>query len=190
MGERIKNVQSKEYNGIQFRSTLEADTAETLDLMGIPYAYERRKVILHESFRSPFQKDKVRAITYTPDFEIGPIMLECKGFETPEWKLKKKLIFKYLAENEPNTVFCQIHDCRKSLLEALDNLWNYLGYAIQVTSKPTKKKPSETKLYDSIKQAMFELNLKGKNIGPLIGSFIGKKQWLYGYNWKLKKLKI
>ena len=75
----------------------------------------------------------IRALTYKPDFIVGPLMLECKGFETPEWKIKKKLVFKWLMENEPDTIFYQIHDARKQLLEALDAHWTYLGYCIEIT---------------------------------------------------------
>jgi hypothetical protein len=89
MNGRIQGVQETEYRGRVFRSKLEAQTAETLDKLGVPYTYEERKIELIEGFRSPFQKDKVRSITYKPDFEIGPIIIECKGFETPEWKIKK-----------------------------------------------------------------------------------------------------
>jgi hypothetical protein len=189
MSERIQNVIPKEYNGRMYRSTLEAETAKTLDAMGIPFRYEERKIILQEGFRCPYQKDKVRDLTYTPDFEIGPIMLECKGFETPEWKIKKKLLFKYLMENEPYTIFYQIHDARKSLLQALDKHWSTLGYAISVTPKSNKKRIART-LYDSVAQAMYELNLQGKSIGPILNSLTGKKEFIYNYNFKLIKLKL
>lgn len=33
---RIQGTKPKTYNGVHYRSTLEADTAETLDLLGIP----------------------------------------------------------------------------------------------------------------------------------------------------------
>ena len=138
--ERIQGVTEKVYNGVKYRSTLEANTAEILDLLGLPFEYEKRRITLLEGFRCPFQKDKVRAITYTPDFIIGPIMLECKGFETPEWKNKKKYIFKYLMEYEPATIFYEIKNCGRQLLQALDNHWTYLGYAIEVTPKPAIKK--------------------------------------------------
>lgn len=190
MSERILNVHPKEYNGKKYRSTLEAETAKVLDALGIPFAYEERKIELLEGFRTPFQKDKVRSLTYTPDFIIGPIMLECKGFETPEWKIKKKLLFKWLLDNEPDTIFYQVHDARKQLIEALDNHWSYLGYALQVTSKGTKKIPSKSSLYDSIKQAMDDLNLKGKPIGAIVKCLIGKTQYVYNYNWKLIKITL
>lgn len=190
MSERIVNVHEQEYKGKKFRSTLEAQTAKTLDALGIPYRYEERKIVLQEGFRSPFQKDKVRAITYTPDFEIGSsILLECKGFETPEWKIKKKLLFKYLEENEPGVCFYQIHDTRKQLLLMLDHNWAYLGFAVEVTSKP-KKGESQTWLFDSIEEAMECLSLKGKNIGPILKSLTGEKQWVYNYNFKLVKIRL
>lgn len=195
MSERIQNVQPKEWNGVNFRSTLEAKTAETLDALGIPYQYECRKIVLQEGFRCPYQKDKVRAITYTPDFEIGSsIILECKGFETPEWKNKKKMLFKYLIENEPSTCFYQIHDCGRQLLLALDNHWPYLGYHILVSPKPKKSRkalvpeasPSGHE-FDSIQEAMQSLHLQGKPLGSILQSLTGKREYAYNYNWQLVK---
>jgi hypothetical protein len=190
VSERIQNVQPREYKGRTYRSTLEAETAKTLDAMGISFEYESRKIILQEGFRCPYQKDKVRDLTYTPDFIIGQIMLECKGFETPEWKIKKKLLFKWLTENDPDIIFYQIHDNRKELLKALDPHWWYLGFCLKVTSKGTKKHPSETQTFDSIAQAMEELNLRGKAIGPILRSLTGKTSFVYGYQWRLEKLKL
>jgi hypothetical protein len=45
-------------------------------------------------------------------------------------------------------------------------------------------------LYDSIQQAMIELGLNGKPKGAILRSLTGKVQWVYGYNWKLVKLKL
>lgn len=185
---RIQGTTPKEYNGIHYRSTLEADTAKNLDLLGIPFSYESRRITLLEGFKCSYQKDKVRAIHYTPDFIIDNIILECKGFETPEWKQKKKYVFKYLMEKEPNTFFYQTHDSSKDLLLALDNHWKTLGFQIQVTSKPTRKVSSTIKTFSSIKEAIESLNLQGKAIGSLVRSFTGKAEWVYGYNWKLIKL--
>jgi hypothetical protein len=193
MSERILGVSHQEvleYNGKKFRSRLEIQTAKTLDELGIPYSYEERKIILQEGFRCQYQKNKVIGISYTPDFVIGPIMLECKGFETPEWKIKKKLLFKWLTENEPNTIFYQIHDARKSLLECLDSHWTYLGYAIQATPKKKKNVISEPCMYDSITQAMEELNLQGKPMGAILRSLTGQTEYVYGYSWKLIKIKL
>jgi len=194
MTERILNVKETDYNGQHYRSTLEAETAKVLDSLGIPFQYEPRKITLQKGFRCPYQKDKVRDLTYTPDFIIGPIMLECKGFETPEWKIKKKLLFKYLMENEPDMIFHQVHDARKSLLEVLDNHLTYLGLYVEVSPKPKKVKgqfyPDTLRKYDSILEAMHDLGLKGKPIGAILKSLTGKTQYVYGYEWKLKHFKI
>ena len=192
MSERIQNISHQEvieYGGKKFRSNLEIQTAKTLDELGIPYQYEEKKIILQEGFRCPYQKEKVRDLTYTADFIIGPIMLECKGFETPEWKIKKKLVFKWLMENEPDTLFYQIHDAKRSLLEVLDKHLTYLGYAVRVTSKPTKKKSSESKLFDSVTEALYELKLHCP-LGAVMSSLTGKREYVMGYNFKLEKLKI
>lgn len=190
MSERIQNVQPKEYGGRTYRSTLEAETAQTLDALGIPFQYEERKILLQQGFRCPYQKDKVRDLTYTPDFIIGPIMLECKGFETPEWKIKKKLVFKWLMENEPDTIFYQIHDARKSLLEVLDSHWDYLGYCIEITPKPCKKVSTKTYRFSSIEEALTNIHRQGSSMGSILRSLTGKTQYVFGYNWKLVKLKL
>jgi hypothetical protein len=192
MSERIQNVDQHEeiaYNGRKFRSKLEVQTAQTLDALGIPYQYEERKIELLEGFRCPYQKNKVKGITYKPDFIIGSIMLECKGFETPEWKIKKKYVFKWLMENEPDTVFYQIHDAGKSLIEMLDKHWSYLGMAIRVTSKPSKKKPSESRMFDSVAQAMDELNIHC-SLGLVLSSLTGKREYVLGYKFELVKITL
>ena len=188
MSERIQNVQPTEYKGVMYKSTLEAETAEALDCMGLPIRYEERRLTVLEGFRCPFQKDKVRAIYYKPDFMIGDVIIECKGYETPEYLIKRKLIFKYLMENEPDLMFHQIHDTKKDLLKALDPHWSYLGYAIRVTSKRRKKKEGPfTKLYDSVEEALADLNIKTRALGSIMRSLTGKTKYVFGYEWKLEK---
>ena len=191
MGERIQNVHEKWYKGIKYKSTLEADTAEALDKMGLPIRYEERVLTIFKGFRCSYQKDKVRDTVYKPDFWVGNIILECKGYETPEWRLKKKLVFKYLMENEPDVLFYQIHDARRQLIQALDPHWNYLGYTIRVTSnKKNDKGQAFTHLYDSVAIAMVNLGLEKRAIGPIVRSLMGVQEFVYGYNWKLEKLRI
>lgn len=186
--ERIQNVHPKEYNGKKFRSTLEADTAKVLDALGLPWEYETRKIVLLEGFRSKHQKDKVQSITYTPDFTMGNLMLECKGFETPEWKLKRKLIFKYLEDKEPNTCFHQVHNCGKSLLEALDDHWMDFGYAVQVTQK-TRKGPVIRK-FSSVQEAILGLDMAGRSKTSIMKVLIGEKERVYNCVWKLVKIEL
>lgn len=187
---RIQGVNPKEYKGVKYKSTLEAETAETLDKLGLPINYEARKIVLLDGFRCPYQKNKVIGITYKPDFMVGDIILECKGFETPEWKSKKKYIYKWLMENEPYTPFYQTRNSTRDVLLALDNHWAHLGCCIKVTSKGTPRNPPVTHLYDSVAEAMEELNLKGKNIGPILRTMMGDKEWAYGYNFKLMKIEL
>ena len=191
MGERIQNVHEKWYKGVKYKSTLEADTAEALDKMGLPIRYEERVLTIFKGFRCSYQKDKVRDTVYKPDFWVGNIILECKGYETPEWRLKKKLVFKYLMENEPDVLFYQIHDARRQLIQALDPHWNYLGYTIRVTSnKKNDKGQAFTHLYDSVAIAMVNLGIEKRAIGPIVRSIMGVQEFVYGYNWKLEKLRI
>jgi hypothetical protein len=105
--------------------------------------------------------------------------------------IKKKLIFKYLMESKPDVIYYQIGNCRKDLILALDPHWTYLGYAIRVTSKRKKKKEENfSKLYDSVKDAMADLGIKSRAIGTIVRSLTGKTEYVFGYNWKLEKLKI
>lgn len=187
MSEHIVGVRGKYYNGRLYRSTLEANTAEMLDKMGIPWEYEVKTYTIQEGFYCPWQERKVLPIKYKPDFIIGPIMLETKGFETPDWMIKKKVFFKYLKENEPDAIYYMVKNS-KQIIEALDNHWSYLGMAIKVTSKPSSKRPSQVRMYDSIKEAMADLGLKGKNMTPIIKSLTGEKEFVYNYNWVLMKI--
>ncbi len=105
---RIKGTKPKDYKGVHYKSTLEADTAELFDKLNIPFMYEPLVFTLQESFI--YKKKKYQAIKYIPDFLLpNNILIECKGFETPEWKLKKKIFFKYLASHPTEYSFYEIH---------------------------------------------------------------------------------
>lgn len=188
MTERIQNVHPKEYNGIKYRSTLEADTAKVLSLLNIPFLYEDRKITLLEGFNCPYEETKVRAITYTPDFEIPlsnnrKLMIECKGFATPEWRNKRKYLFKYLMEKEPDTMFKEINNCRKDLLKALDNYWYDLGYYIETTDKK-----GTVSTFSSVHEAINTFGLQGKPIGPILTCLTGSMKSTYKHSWQLKKV--
>ena len=187
MTERIQNVHPKEYNGIKYRSTLEADTAKVLSALNIPFSYENRKITLLEGFKCPYEDNKVRAITYTPDFEIhaphANIMLECKGFETPEWKNKRKYLYKYLMENEPDTKFFMVYSCKRDLLKALDSYWYDFGYCIEVTDKQ-----GNSKCYSSVRKATKDLSLEGKSYHSILSCLTDSTKKAYKYSWKLKKI--
>lgn len=188
MSEHIVGVSPKEYNGRKYRSTLEADTARTLDAMGLPWEYETRKITLQEGFYCSYQKDKVRAISYIPDFIVGPIMLETKGYETPDWNIKKKLLYKYLSEHHPEALFYMVKNS-KQLLEALDPHLQSLGFSVQVIPKQKKKSVEcgSPTCYPSIHEALNALGLSGKSLTCILRSLTGNTPYVYGYSWKLIK---
>lgn len=189
MSEHIVGVNPKEYNGRLYKSTFEANTAEMLDKMGIPWEYESKIYTVQEGFYCPWEKRKILPIRMKPDFIIGPVMLETKGYETPDWKIKKKLLFKYFMENEPDAIY-HVAKNNKEIIEALDLHLSYLGYYVEVTNKPTRKQPAQTKKYDSIREALADLGMPGRSITPIIRSLTGSASYIYGYNWKLKKLTL
>ena len=187
MSGHIVGVEPTVYNGFKYKSKLEAQTAETLDKLGIPWEYETKTYTLQEGFYCQWQKRKVMEISYTPDFVIGPVMIETKGWKTPDFKLKEKMFYKYLKENEPDAIYYIVRN-QKELLEALDRHLVLLGYCVKVTSKSSKKETSTIKMFNSVNEAMVELNISGKPITPILKSLTGKKEWVYNYNWLLQKI--
>lgn len=189
MSEHIVGVQQKEYKGVKYKSNLEADTAEFLDKLGIPWKYEAKTYTLLNSFYSKYQKRKVMPIEYTPDFFIGPIMIEMKGYETPDWKIKKKFFFKLLSEQEPDAIWYMAKSLTQLILY-LDNHWCSIGKIIQVTSKETKKEPAVTYTFSSFKEALKQLKLENKPFGRILRSLTGEVQYVYNYDWKLININI
>lgn len=189
MSEHIVGVRSTEYNGRKYRSAFEANTAEMLDKIGIPWEYESRTYTVQEGFYCPWENRKILPIKMKPDFIIGPVMLETKGFETPDWLIKKKMLYKYFLENEPDAIYHVAHN-NKEIIEALDLHWSYLGCYVEVTNKPTKKQPAQTKKYDSIREALADLGKQGRSMTPIIRSLTGEKSYIYGYSWKIKRIEF
>jgi len=100
-----------------YRSKLERYTAQQLELNKMPYGYEENKFVLVPSFRYTGvsierigknfkqQREGQAAITYTPDF-VAPDwswIIECKGFFTPQARLKWKLFKRMLNERKIQT---------------------------------------------------------------------------------------
>ncbi len=187
MSEHIVGVEPTVYNGKKYRSKLEARTAETLDKMDIPWEYETKTYTLLEGFHCPWQKRKVIAIDYTPDFIIGPIMIEMKGWKTPDFKLKEKMFYKYLNEHEPNAIY-YIVKSQKQLLEILDKHWDVLGYCIEVTPKSQKKIPAQTYRFSSIAEALASIHCQGKSYASILRCLTGDTEYVFGYHWKLVKI--
>lgn len=91
--------------GRTFDSKKEARRAETLAMQeqyGIIRGLEYQKTFELQAAYTNNKGEHIRAITYKADFvyiEDGKIIAEdCKGFRTPEYKLKKKLFEKKFPE--------------------------------------------------------------------------------------------
>lgn len=120
---KVKNVTPKSFNGISYKSSLEAYCAEQLTKHNLPVNYETWKVVLHEKLESqvvswepksvtnkatklkirtfgPVSKN-LRTSVYTPDFvclEQGWV-IETKGLRTEAFNLRYRLFKKWLHDN-------------------------------------------------------------------------------------------
>lgn len=98
MNRKIKNATPEVYNGITYRSKLEASIARLLDELKVPFKYEPFKIILLPSFR--YLGKFFRDWSYTPDFVVfNNIIVEVKGFPNDVWGYKKKMILKYIIDH-------------------------------------------------------------------------------------------
>ena len=116
---RIKNATPTQYDGIKFRSKLEAYTYKKLKEANIYAEYEQYRYMLLPSFI--FENKTVRAITYLPDFVGSNFIIECKGFPNEAWPLREKLFKYYLTNNMPNYSFYLVRN-QKQVDELIEKL--------------------------------------------------------------------
>lgn len=74
---KVKNATPNVYDGIKFRSKLETYTYKKLKEAKIKANYEPTHFELIPKFE--YQGEKVRAMTYLPDFVGKDFIIECKG---------------------------------------------------------------------------------------------------------------
>ncbi len=116
--QKVVNATRCVYNGVKYRSQLEAFTAHELDFNQIKFEYEKNKFCLQEKFTSlnpsveefevkgvnKFEElnPNIRAITLTPDFMDIQFRwcLEVKGHRTSDFDLKWKMFKEYLHRND------------------------------------------------------------------------------------------
>lgn len=104
---RVKNATPNEYDGIKFRSKLETYTYKKLKEANIDAEYEKHRYNLLPAFN--FGEQKIRAITYLPDFVGFGFIIECKGFPNEAWPLREKLFKYYLSNIMPGFKFYVVH---------------------------------------------------------------------------------
>lgn len=89
---KVKNATPNIYDGIKFKSKLETYTYKKLKEAKIKADYEPTHFELIPKFE--YQGEKVRAMTYLPDFVGKDFIIECKGLMGDSFPLRWK-IFKY-----------------------------------------------------------------------------------------------
>ena len=94
---KVLNATPNIYDGIKFRSKLETYTYKKLKEAGIDAEYESTHFELIPKFE--YNGEKVRAMTYLPDFVGKNFIIECKGLVTDSFPLRWK-IFKYYLKQE------------------------------------------------------------------------------------------
>lgn len=131
---KIKNATTKELDGIQFKSQLEATIYKTLVSNAITPEYEKKTFEFVPRLRPtvPFfnrvkkvfglEMKPLHPITYTPDFTFEYdgmlIVIEAKGFENDVYPVKKNLFRRYLENLPQYSMYFEIRT-KKELLEAL-----------------------------------------------------------------------
>lgn len=138
------NSRQKVVDGIQFKSLLEVFTYRKLKELDLNFQYEEKRFVLMSGFHYPNQtwenrtngqdfsnkgQDKVRDITYTPDFigydEEGNMtwVIECKGFANERFPNVWKM-FKQTLMREGNAVPLFLPKNQKQVLQILDLIIN------------------------------------------------------------------
>ena len=120
INKKIKNATVTVYNGITFRSKLEAECAKILDTQQVPYQYEPFKIVLLPSFK--YLGKTLREWAYHPDFVVyNNIIIEIKGFPNDVWGYKKKMILKHIVDHNYNYEFYEVKN-KTQLLKLIKEL--------------------------------------------------------------------
>lgn len=116
---RVKNATSVDKYGIHFRSKLECYTYEAFMNAGIPVKYEPKHFTLLPGFS--YLGEKIRPITYLPDFIGRGFVVECKGLMGDSFPLRYKL-FKYYLKRHHSKMKCFLVRNHKQVDEMIKSL--------------------------------------------------------------------
>lgn len=124
---KIKNATPLTYDGISFKSKLEAAVYRLLREAGFVVRYEPVKCTLWKGVRPAvplydtdksgrnwkLRDGKMLDIRYTPDFHFSyrgyDIFIEAKGMVNDVFYIKKKMFVKWLADNIPKSLYFVVH---------------------------------------------------------------------------------
>lgn len=116
---KVKNATAVDAYGIHFRSKLELYTYEAFMKAGIPVKYEPKHFTLLPKFEH--LGEKIRPITYLPDFMGRGFVVECKGLITDSFPLRYKL-FKYYLHKHRSKMKCYLVRNHKQVDEMITEL--------------------------------------------------------------------
>lgn len=116
---KVKNATPNEYEGIKFRSKLETYTYKKLKEANIPALYESEHFEILPKFE--YNGEKVRAMTYLPDFVGKDFIIECKGLMGDSFPLRWKF-FKYTLMKSNSNYRLYLVRNQKQVDEMIDKL--------------------------------------------------------------------
>lgn len=116
---KVKNATAVDKYGIHFHSKLECYTYEAFTAAKIPVKYEPKHYTLLPKFE--YLGEKIRPLTYLPDFIGKGFMVECKGFMGDSFPLRWKL-FKYYLHKHNSKMKCYIVRNQKQVDELITEL--------------------------------------------------------------------
>lgn len=116
---KVRNATKVDKYGLHFRSKLECYTYEAFINAGIPVQYEPKHFELLPKFE--YQQEKIRAMTYLPDFIGNGFIVECKGLMGDSFPLRWKL-FKYYLKKHRSKMKCYLVRNHKQVDEMIQEL--------------------------------------------------------------------
>jgi len=100
VNKKVKNATPLTYDKIHFKSKLEVYCYQQLKKHNLEANYEPIKFTILESFI--YNGEKVRAMTYTPDFVGDDFVIEVKGNMNDAFPLRWKIFKYFLFKNSLN----------------------------------------------------------------------------------------
>ena len=122
---RVRNATNVDKYGLHFRSKLECYTYEAFMNAGIPVEYEPKHFTLLPKFE--YNQEKIRAMTYLPDFIGKGFVVECKGLMGDSFPLRWKL-FKYYLKQHRSKMKCYLVRNHKQVDEMIQELLSQKDY--------------------------------------------------------------
>lgn len=116
---RVKNATAVDAYGLHFRSKLELYTYEAFTKAGISVKYEPKHFTLLPKFE--YLGEKIRPITYLPDFIGRGFVVECKGLMGDSFPLRFKL-FKYYLKKHRSKYKCYLVRNHKQVDEMIEDI--------------------------------------------------------------------